>query len=137
MKKIILIILAAGILLGLGYAYYGFNKSHDEMEDLEPVATLSANELFQQFSDNESEANKNYVGKVIEVNGTIYSVEEGQQNDLNILLMEDGEMFGVSCNMEKTEQNVKLANGDNVIIKGECSGFLSDVVLIRCITKTN
>ena len=137
MKNIILIILAIGILIGLGYAYYGFNKTHSDMENLKPIATLKASELFDQFSQNESKANKKYVGKIVEVIGTVYSIEDGNQNDLNILLMEDGEMFGVSCNARKTEMNVDLKEGDSVRIKGECSGFLSDVVLIRCVTKIN
>lgn len=137
MKKTLLIIISAGIILMLGYAYYGFNKTHDETAKQEPVASLSAGELFGQFSQNESEANTKYTGKIIEVSGTIYSIEEGDQNDINILLMEDGEMFGVSCNAMKTENNSLLKKGDSVIIKGECSGFLSDVILIRCVTKND
>ena len=137
MKKTLLIIISAGIVLMLGYAYYGFNKTHSDMQKQKPVATLNASQLFEQFSQNESEANKNYTGKIIEVSGTIYSIEEGDQNDINILLMEDGEMFGVSCNAVKTENNSLLEKGDPIIIKGECSGFLSDVILIRCVTKND
>lgn len=135
MKKIVFITLVIGIAFGVGYAYYAFNKTHSNMENLKPEASLKASELFEQFSQNESEANSNYVGKVIEVEGTIYSIDLGDQNDLNVLLMEDGAMFGVSCNAPRTEQNTNLKEGDSVIIKGECSGFLSDVILIRCVIK--
>jgi len=70
---------------------------------------------------------------VVEVSGEIYSIEEGSQSDLNILLMGASDMFGVSCNISKEDLSQELSNGQQITIKGECSGMLSDVVLIRCV----
>jgi hypothetical protein len=39
-------------------------------------------------------------------------------------------MFGINCTMEEKDGNIK--EGDEVVLKGICTGYLTDVVLIRC-----
>ena len=52
--------------------------------------------------------------------------------------MDDDDMFGVACNFNLGQINDSdLNKGDHVIIKGECAGMLSDVVLIRCVIVNN
>ena len=43
------------------------------------------------------------------------------------------DMFGVSGNISKEDLSQDLSNAQQITIKGECSGMLSDVVLIRCV----
>ena len=133
MKTKISIAIAFGVVLALAAGFYLFNKPHADIVSQSPVARLSASELFDAFSSDESAANQNYTGKVVEVSGEIYSIEEGSQDDLNILLMGASDMFGVSCNISKEDLSQELSNGQQITIKGECSGMLSDVVLIRCV----
>ena len=134
MKKRILIIAIVVAVAGAMYAYYQFNKPHKDIAASEPVATLSAEELFLQFETNETESNQLYLGKIVEVSGPVYSSGQGPKGDVNILLMNDGDMFGVACNFDGKKINGdEFKKGDNITIKGECAGMLSDVVLIRCV----
>ena len=139
MRKKILIFAIVVAVSGAMYAYYQFNKPHQDIAAAKPVAVLIADELFLQYESNESESNRRYLGKILEVSGVVYSIEKGPKGDINVLLMPEGEMFGVACNfdIDKIAEN-EIGKGDNIIIKGECAGMLSDVVLIRCvIVKTN
>ena len=133
MKTKISIAVALLIVAGLGIGFYLFNKPHADIASQDPIARLSASELFNAFSNDETAANQNYAGKVIEVNGEIYSIEDGNQGDYNILLMGASDMFGVSCNISKEDMPQGLSNGQQISTKGECSGMLSDVILIRCV----
>lgn len=133
MKKLLIILVGIGLISAAGFAYYQFNRSHDDMESQKAVAKMSAGDLFDEYDMDEAASNQKYLGKVIEINGTIFSIDEGSQNDYNILLMEQSQMFGISCNISKTNYVQNLNAGQTISIKGECAGMLSDVVLIRCI----
>jgi hypothetical protein len=132
-KKILIIVLAIAVVVGL-FAYYQFNKPHADIATAKPVASLTADELFSQFDSDEARANKNYSGKIIEVTGSVSSIEKGEKGDVNVLMLVEGQMFGVAFNFdnEKTGPG-EFEEGKEFTIKGECAGMLSDVVLIRCI----
>lgn len=134
MKKKILIIAVIVAVAGALFVFYQFNKPHKNIAAAKPVATLSADELFLQFETNETESNQLYLGKIVEVTGSVYSNEKGPKGNVNVLLMNDGDMFGVACNFDggKIREN-EFEKGDIITIKGECAGVLSDVVLIRCV----
>lgn len=134
MKKKILIAAIIIATIGASYVYYQFNKPHLDIATATPVSVLNADELFAEFDLNENEANQLYLGKIVQVSGVVYSVEVGAKGDLNVLLMGEGDMFGVACNFNKEKIKEGVINkGDQVTIKGECAGMLSDVVLIRCV----
>lgn len=134
MKKKILIVTGIIVVLIIAYTFYQFNKPHLDIAAATPVSVLNADELFAEFDLNENEANQLYLGKIVQVSGIVYSVDVGTKSDLNVLLMGDDDMFGVACNFNKDQLNKsEINNGDQVTIKGECAGMLSDVVLIRCV----
>jgi len=137
-KKILIIAVVVAVAVAM-YAYYQFNKPHKDIAAAEPVAALSANELFSQFETSETESNQRYLGKIVEVSGLVYSSEQGPKGDVNVLLMNENDMFGIACNFDGGKiTGDEFKKGDNITIKGECAGMLSDVVLIRCvIVKTN
>lgn len=138
MKKKILILTGIILVLILAYAFYQFNKSHVDMDTAKPIAILKASDLFTEYDINENSANQLYLGKIVQVTGIIYSVEVGHKGDINVLIMGDDDMFGVACNFNLGQLNDSdLNKGDHVIIKGECAGMLSDVVLIRCVIVKN
>lgn len=133
MKKYLIIVLLIGAITGGAIAYYQFTRTHDEMASQISSAKISSDKLFSEFVNNEQVANEKYLGKVIEVSGEIYSIEKGNQEDINILFMTEGEMFGVSCNFKRSDLDSLPEPGQSITIKGECSGMLSDVIIIRCI----
>ena len=132
-KRLLIITISLAIIAGL-YAYYQFNKPHKDIASAKPVASLKADQLFTQFEENEAEANLKYLGKIIEVSGVIYSIEKKTESGFNLLLMNEDEMFGVACSFDNDKVNTgDISKGNRVVIKGECVGMLSDVVLIRCV----
>ena len=133
MKKRLFISFIIGIVIAASIGFYLFNKPHADIASQAAVATLSASDLFKAFSEDEVAANQKYAGKVVEISGLIHSLDEGSQGDLNILFMDENEMFGVACTIDQEEDTDELTEGQEITIKGECSGMLSDVVLIRCV----
>ncbi len=90
---------------------------------------------FRNYSINEEATNKTFLGKIIQVSGTIREINIDDSMFTSIIL-ETGDLFsGVNCVMNNKytlNQNDILINSE-VTIKGECSGKLIDVVLNNCI----
>jgi hypothetical protein len=122
------------VLLGLtGWILYVINKPHRNAAALRPAATLSAEELYTDFTKSESSANEKWVGKVIEIKGTISSVSDaGNYVSINLRATETG---GINCSIQKKDMNSvdKYQSGDNITIKGKCTGMLMDVNLVDCV----
>lgn len=131
MKKrslIIVILFAVAIGTALFLFYAKWNKPHENVESLAGIK-LNAADLFQQFSENEQQATKAYNGKVLEVTGLVSDIEKNQEGKTIVQLQTNDLMFGINCTLEK---ETTLKKGEAVTIKGVCSGFTTDVILIRC-----
>jgi hypothetical protein len=110
-------------------------KPHRNVSGDETVATPSAQDLYRDFQQDETLANKKWVGKVIEVSGAISSVNESSGYiSIYLRATTDG---GINCSVLKKdlETGEKLKAGDSVTIKGRCTGFLMDVNLVDCVIK--
>lgn len=137
MIKKLLIFGALAAVLGGGFGYYMWNKPHAEIGA--PKFTTTATELAAEFAADEIAANKKYVGSidnmiVVQVSGTIVSV----QNDTSgiSLGLETGDPInGVSCVLDRFTKQAKtdFKVGEAVVLKGICTGKLSDVVIDRCV----
>ena len=104
------------------------------MSGAKPVAELSAAELFNRFDENESLANKEFLGEVVQVTGKVAGVDKSDKGEATVILLGDDAIFGVICGFGKENKDVeKLVPGSVVTVRGECTGMLSDVVLIRCV----
>lgn len=91
---------------------------------------VAAVALFNAYSSNEQSANANYLEKILEVSGEVTSVTRNTEGFTVVLLKTDDPMFGINCTLE--QKDVTLKEGDTVTLKGICTGYLTDVVLIRC-----
>ena len=124
------------LLLGLaGWGIYKVSKPHTNVEGEEAVATLTARNLYNEYQNAETLANKKWLGKVIEVSGVISSVSEsGNYVAINLMAAADG---GINCSILKRDLNPddKFNKGDSITIKGKCTGFLMDVNLVDCVVK--
>src|SRR5450755_4111229 len=118
-----------------GWGIYKVFKPHTNVEGEQAVATLSAPNLYNEFQQAENMANKKWVGKIIEVSGSISSVSEsGNYVSINLQASANG---GVNCSILKKDLNPddKFNKGDSITIKGKCTGFLMDVNLVDCVVK--
>ncbi|MGI9160962.1 MAG: OB-fold protein [Saprospiraceae bacterium] len=132
-KKIALAVLAA-ILSGQAVAYYLWNKPHEDISAAKPALSISASELFAAFETDEAAANAQYLDKVVEVLGTV--AESGTNEDGSArVVLESGGMFGVACSLDPLAKHPRTAFpvGEQIRLKGKCSGYNLDVQLDRCV----
>lgn len=129
MGKRLLLLFALVLLLGSCYVWFFiWNKPRQNIKNAEAVKVEAA-ALFQAYSTNEQAANAMYIDKVVEVTGTVASVSKNNEGKTVLMLKTDDPMFGVNCTME---EEIKTKEGDLLTLKGICTGYLTDVVLIRC-----
>lgn len=134
MKKLLL----AGLVLAIaggGIAYYMWNKPHQNIAKTKPAHTLAAASLVEAYQADEAAANDRFLGQVIEVSGEITKVSVNADGSSQIMLKSNDLIASVTGNLQESEtaQVEKLKAGDQVTIKGECTGMLMDVVLERCV----
>ena len=119
-------------LAGIGVGIHLFRMTHKDLGGIKPDYVITAIDLQKVFEDNESVATVKYVKKIIEVSGTIESIKPGENNIINITLKTGNDMSSVICTLTKNTDPLKLSEGSDVTIRGECSGFLMDVLLNNC-----
>lgn len=130
MKKIIIIILILAAAAG-SYGYYMYKKPRAGAAAMKTAYVIDANSFFSEYTSDENAANTKYLGKAIEVTGTIRSIDTDDRGTMN-LAIETGDMGAVNCQFEKKDQMPSMTAGSRVRVKGVCSGFLLDVVLVDC-----
>ena len=126
-------ILFAGVLLclaGTGTAYYLYNKPRTTAAEKSTDDSVTAKELYGTFVKDEPTASKLYVNKVLEVSGTVTQVEQSGKEVSVLLSAGSGETGGVNCSLAANTVDALPKNGDNVRVKGTCTGFLMDVSLV-------
>jgi hypothetical protein len=128
------IIIAAGIVALLSAVAFiaVYNKPHQSIDNVDKEIT--AIELIKAFDNNEVQANETYLDKVIEVKGKVRQVIK-QENSFVVLLGDDSSlMSGVSCTLDNKDDSVAygLKTGDELVVRGICTGYLLDVVLVNC-----
>ena len=122
------------------YAYKEYNRKNKNLAEVKPDITISAIALLRAFEKDSGSANKQYLGKILAVNGIIKSIEK-EDKDVTVILGDAGNMSSVRCSMDTTYA-VKIASykeEQQITITGACTGFNkdellgSDVILNRCV----
>ena len=129
MKKVIVFLIVLGVI-GAGFGYYMYNKPVASLEKKKADVQVTAAQLIADYEANEQAANDKYLGKVVEVSGKITDItsEEGK---LKIHIETPSPMSLVICEMEDATTPGSIKAGDEAKIKGMCSGYLSDVILVQ------
>jgi hypothetical protein len=137
--KIILFIVLVVALITILTALIGFNKKHADTAKVRPDFVITATTLQKEFEDNETAASARYINKIIEVSGIIASTSLSDSAHLNISLKTGSDISSVNCVFPAIGDLSKFKPGDEITLRGECSGFLMDVLLKNCaiITKRN
>src|SRR3954465_13319946 len=124
--KSAIIILIVLIVIGFTVAYFMWNKPQRKVEDEKGIEVTSA-QLVKDYQVNEAEANKKYLDKAVQVTGAVADIKNNQDGNSTITLASDDAFTGVFCTLKEKPGNITA--GSTVIIKGLCSGMLSDVRL--------
>lgn len=135
MKKYILYGILLVAVVGSVVAYRMYNKPFANMEKAAADFTVDAKAFYSEFEADEAAANTKYLGKVIEVSGAVREVKKDEAGKVSIVLDSGSELAGVVCELDELSQHPKtdFAPGDQIKIKGNCTGILMDVVLVRCV----
>ena len=133
MRKIYFFGIGILLICLAGWALHVIYKPHLNSAEDPVFDRLDATALFSAFQESETRATKKWVGRVIEISGTI-SMVEGAGKYLSITLAGNG-AGGVNCSLLRQDLPAgrKFNIGERIIIKGRCTGFLMDVNLVDCI----
>jgi hypothetical protein len=141
MKRLMIFLLLIIVLAGVWYGYRKYTADVPSLTDLKTDASVSAKDLIAAFEKDSASANKQYLGKILEVTGNIKSIE---QEEAIVILGDNGSSSSVRCSIDSNfVKNISTLNiGSSTTIKGHCTGFNpdemgmglgSDVILNRCV----
>ena len=131
-KKISIAILIIGII-GVFVAYKMYNKPHVNVADSKSDITLTADKIINDFSSDESKANTIYLDEIISVSGKVYEINLEKGKGIITLKTKD-DFGGILCHLsdEGTKKMSSLKEGQAISVKGICTGYLLDVILVKC-----
>lgn len=135
-KKLLLLGFIAAIIGG-SIGIYLWNKPVTSTSKLDAEVKITAVDLFEAYGQDEVAADVSYLGKVLEVSGTLKEIRTTDNGKPALVLETNDALFGVLCEFEDEAVAKALAPGSTVQIKGVCSGMLFDVVLNRCVIQTS
>lgn len=125
-RRSFVVVLILFIIGGFTVGYIMWNKPQRKVENEKGIEVTSA-QLVKAYQANEADANKRYLDKAIQVTGKVTAIKNNQDGLSTVTLASDDAFTGVFCTLKQKPENI--TTGNNVVIKGICSGMLSDVRL--------
>lgn len=134
MKKIILSTIILVLIIATSGYYYVFIYSKNKKFDMEHADSMNieATALVSAFQENEANANKLYLDKVLFINGVVGATAKTQSGETSVTLTSSDPFSGVMATLDSTV-TTQVKVGDTIAIKGFCKGFLSDVVITNAL----
>ena len=129
-------IVLIGITAGIIYGWTEYHRAVADTMHLDAKAKKKATQLIKEFKADENLANGQYNGKPVSVTGSILKIER-IANIVIVSLGDNQSVTAVNCELQPDhiDQADKLQVGEQVTIKGICTGMLMDVVMIRCVVE--
>ena len=114
---IILIVLVAGGLIG----YRMYKEQTPDIVNRQPDQSLTASELIAAFDSDTAAASKKYLDQIIEVTGTVRSIDTSG----TIVLGEPGTEASVSCGIDRRHMKdfSLVQTGSRAVLQGVCAGY--------------
>jgi hypothetical protein len=132
-KKIILAGLIAAVIGAIGVWYFVFYKPTHFKRDVadEQAISVTAVKIVQDFTANEDSANKVYLNKAIAITGEVIDSKKNQDGKPTVTLKSNDSFSNIYCTLK--DDAGQIQGGTTITVKGICTGFLSDVVIIDAI----
>lgn len=127
---VILLLIFAGL-----YAYKEYNRTAQDLAAVNAQEKINAADMIAAFEKDEIGATKKFAGKTVLVFGNVAEIINQQDTMLNVFLGNETSLSKVSClmDMSKKEAFKNVLVGNQIAVKGVCTGFLADVEMNRCI----
>lgn len=131
MKKIILVIILLLAALAALYVYREYNRKPVAPSEQKADHSIDASRLISLFEENETDATRNFTGKILEVTGVLASFEQDDVRVTNLSLGPAGSSIMVRCNLAENVSidSASLIIGNEYTLKGFCTGFNKDELL--------
>ncbi len=127
--RVILFITLIALIFAAGVFCYIMYRPHRDVQRETPVE-VTAIGLVDLYQIDESSANLRFLDKAVQVKGVVAEVEINQAGQIVLILAGSDPLSGVRCTLR---ENKKVLPGAQITLKGKCSGYLSDVILIDCV----
>jgi hypothetical protein len=118
-------------------AIYMYNLKHTDMAKAKPDFVITASALQKAFELDEIAASKKYINKILEVSGKISSIKPADKNVVSISLLTESDISSVICTFPAVSDPANFTNANEITLRGECSGFLMDVLMNNCAVINN
>lgn len=137
-RRTIFLFFIAIIVISVLIGYRIWNEPHINIANAQGVKT-TATALYSNLTEDSARMRSEFINKIVIVSGEVKQVLKNQKGEQIILLKTNIPGGSVNCTMEEKISNIKP--GDNIILKGICSGYIGgdldmdlpgDVFLIRC-----
>ena len=134
--KVPVAIAVSGAVIACIYGYKEYTRKLPDTNQLKAAFTLKATDLIQQFAADEAKATVKYSDHVISVQGIVDSVQPADASGA-VFLNDGSSVTSVMCQFDKKncQEILGLQKGEVITIKGICSGYLMDVVMVRCVVE--
>jgi flagellar basal body-associated protein FliL len=132
-KKIILSVLVLIVAFVAGVWFFIFYKPTHFKRDVadEKGIVTTSKEIVKEFQTNETTANAKYLNKAVQITGEVAEAKKDQTGKTTVTIKSDDAMSNVFVTLKDgTDQPVA---GTMVNVKGLCTGYLSDVVIIDAV----
>jgi hypothetical protein len=129
---IVFVIAVGGILAAL----YLYNLKPKDLQKVKPDITITSSDLQKAFEENENNASKTYINKVVEVSGEVITIVGSEKNTWNVTLQTGSDFAKVICTFPSIPNPDVFTLGKQITVRGVCSGVLSDVLMNNCVVVT-
>lgn len=122
------------IIISLFFIIHLYNKPFIDIKKSDPKLEITAQEILNDYQADERLANEKYVDNLIQIKGEIADISFDK--GISIITLKDTRgVSSIICQMlpEANLNVLKLKKGKQVLIKGVCTGYLIDIMMVRCI----
>jgi tRNA_anti-like len=127
-KKIIWLSILLVLAIGAWYGFREYNRTNPDLSKVKADIQIAATDIIKEYEQNDSIADKKYLGKVVEVTGNIKKVEKAEGGYFTVVLGDATSLSSVRCAIDTTRQQdaASLTIGSSAILRGNCTGFNKD-----------
>ena len=132
-KLKIIIVFFVLLIVALTAAIFYYNKPHVDVKNADAAFVLTAENLIAEYRANEVGTTEKYSERVIQVNGKVFEISTLKGNSI-ITLKDETLESSIICHMlpEENKKALQIQKGQNISIKGISTGYLMDVIMVRC-----
>ena len=108
-----------------------FNLPKATIDNRDVLESISAGQLYANFSIDENKAEDKYLGKVVEIYGIVEDIYQDENNAAVVVLSSNKGESAAMITLDKDQNDIieQFAIGDNITLKAQCNGLLMEVIL--------